>query len=58
MGNLSGVVQQLRKERQRAQKEVERLSAALAALGSSVSNGSGQRRTMSAAGRNAISSPP
>jgi hypothetical protein len=32
--NLIGVVQQLRKERDRAQTEVERLDAALAALGS------------------------
>jgi hypothetical protein len=32
--NLTGVVQQLRKERDRAQSEVERLAAALTALGS------------------------
>jgi len=55
MGNLSALVQQLRKEQQRAQKEVERINAALAALGSSESNGSGQHRTLSAAGRKAIS---
>lgn len=55
MGNLSGVVQQLRKERERAQKEVQRLSAALAALGGLTSNGGGQRHRMSAAGRRAIS---
>src|ERR1700752_4947748 len=34
MRSLSGVVQQLRKEWERAQKEVQRLTAALAALGS------------------------
>jgi hypothetical protein len=32
--NLTGVVQQLRKEGDRAQSEVERLDAALTALGS------------------------
>jgi len=53
MGNLSGVVKRLRKERERAQKEVERMDAALAALGSSKSDRpmSGHRRTMSAAAR-------
>ena len=57
MGNLSGVVQQLRKERERAQKEVDRMDAALAALGGSKSGGPvrRQRRTMSAAGRRKIS---
>jgi hypothetical protein len=34
MPNLSGIVQQLKTERDRAQKEVERLNAALMALGS------------------------
>jgi len=55
MVNLSGVVRQLRKERERAQKEVERMDVALAALGDRESNGHGQRRTISAAGRRAIS---
>jgi hypothetical protein len=55
MGNLSGVVQQLKRERERAQKVVTRLDAAIAALGSSASNGSGLRRPMSAAGRRAVS---
>ncbi len=32
MANLSGVVQQLKKERKRAQTEIERIDAALAAL--------------------------
>ena len=53
MGTLSGVVQQLRRERDRAQKEVRRIDAALAALGSVSSNGAS--RTMSAAGRRRIS---
>jgi hypothetical protein len=53
MGTLSTVVQQLRRERDRAQQEVQRLNAALAALGSVRSNGTS--RTMSAAGRRRIS---
>jgi hypothetical protein len=52
MGNLTGVVQRLRKERERAQKEVKRMDLALAALGSSNSNG---RRPLSAAARKKIS---
>jgi hypothetical protein len=52
MGNLSGVVWHLKKELERAQKEVGRFSAALAALGSSNSN---RRRTLSAAARTKIS---
>ena len=56
MTNMSGVVQQLRRERERAQKEVGRIDAALAALaalGSISSNGS--HHTMSAAARRKIS---
>jgi hypothetical protein len=53
MENVSGVVEQLKKELERAKEEVERFGAALAALGSSSSNGN--RRTMSAAGRRKIS---
>jgi hypothetical protein len=52
MGNLSGVVRHLKKELERAQKEVRRFGAALAALGSPNSNG---RRTLSAAARRKIS---
>jgi hypothetical protein len=52
MGNLSLVVQQLKKERERAQKTLTRIDAAIDALGSSVSNG---HRSISAAGRRAIS---
>ena len=52
MGNLSGVAGQLKKELVRAQQEVQRFTAALAALGSSGSNG---RRPLSASARKRIS---
>ena len=52
MKHMHVVVQQLKKERERAQRQVQRIDEALAALGSS-SNGSS--RTMSAAGRRRIS---
>jgi hypothetical protein len=45
MGNLSGVVEDLKKELKRAQHDVQRFTAALAALESLSSNG---RRTLSA----------
>jgi hypothetical protein len=54
MANLSNVVQLLKKEREQTQKELNRLDAALTALGGPLSNGHG-RRTLSAAGRKAIS---
>ena len=56
MTNLSGVVQQLRKERERAKKQIERIDAALAALGSLNfrGRGRGKRRTLSAAARRKI----
>src|SRR5260370_31672587 len=53
MGNVSGVVQQLKKELERAKREVERYGAALVALGSSKLGG--QRHTLSAAARRKIS---
>jgi hypothetical protein len=53
MGNLSAVVQQLRTERERVQKEVQRIDAALSALGSLRPNGS--HYTMSASARKKIS---
>src|SRR5437016_13747731 len=53
MVNMSRVVQQLRKELQRAENEVSRFRAALSALGSPTSNG--HRRTMSADARRRIS---
>ena len=52
MGNLSGVVEHLKKELERAQREVHQFTAALAAMGSSYSNG---RRTLSASARKRIS---
>jgi hypothetical protein len=55
MANVSAVVQQLKKERERAQGEVERIDAALAALGSIGSNGSSRQHTLSAAARGKIS---
>jgi hypothetical protein len=47
------VVEQLKKELERAKKEVEQFGAALVALGSSSSNGN--RRTLSPAARRKIS---
>jgi DNA replication protein DnaC len=52
MGNLSGVVGHLKKELKRAQQEVQRFTAALAALGNSTTNG---QRTLSAGARKRIS---
>lgn len=51
MKNMNVVVQQLRKEREHVQQQLQRIDEALAALGSS-SNGA---HTMSAAGRRRIS---
>jgi hypothetical protein len=55
MANLSGVVQALKKERQRAQHQVERIDAALAALGNLNSRGRVGKRghTMTAAAQRA-----
>jgi hypothetical protein len=52
MKHMSAVVQQLRKERELVQQQLQRLDAALAALGST-SNGASH--TVSAAGRRRIS---
>jgi hypothetical protein len=52
MGPMSGVVGQLKKALGKAEQEVQRFTAALAALGSSRSNG---RRSLSAAARKRIS---
>ena len=54
MTHMFGVVQQLKRERERAQKEVQRIDAALTALGSISSNGA-SGHTMSAAARRRIS---
>ena len=55
MGNLSAVVRELKTERERAQKEVQRIDAALAALGSLSSNGLSRQHVMSATARRRIS---
>src|SRR5882757_136317 len=56
MTNLSGVVQQLKKARARAEGEVKRLGAALAALGNLTGRSlAKKRRTLSAAARRKIS---
>jgi|GEM_PF-575133 hypothetical protein len=63
MGNLSGVVQQLRKERSRLADELHRVTAALTAFGKTYISGSNTKavaanrtnRTMSAAARRKIS---
>src|SRR5216683_5027879 len=56
MTNLSGVVQQLKKARARAQGEVQRLSAALAALGNLTGRSPvRKRRTLSAVARRKMS---
>jgi len=52
MGNLSTVVGHLKKELKKAQQDVHRFTAALAALGSSASN---RQRTLSADARKRIS---
>ncbi len=53
MNDMSVVVQQLKKDRERVQKQLQQIDAALSALGSVSSNGAA--RTMSAAGRRKIS---
>jgi hypothetical protein len=51
MANLSGVVQQLRRERDQAARTVEQLDAALRALNGASSGTSGRRGRLSAAAR-------
>lgn len=53
MKHMSVVVQQLKKEREQVQEQLQRIDEALSALGSVSSNGT--TRTMSAAGRRKIS---
>ena len=53
MENISAVVRHLRKELERAKREVERYGAALVALG--ISKLGGQRHALSAAARRKIS---
>jgi hypothetical protein len=52
MKNMSAVIQQLKREHQHLQKQLQRIDEALAALGSSSNRAS---RTISAAGRRKIS---
>jgi hypothetical protein len=54
MGNLSGVVQQLSKERARLENELHRVTAALTAFGKVYFSGVKSKRTMSVAGRKRI----
>lgn len=53
MAQMTAVIQQLRKERERAAREVEQLDAALAALNGATGRRSGSR-TLSAAARERI----
>ena len=55
MANLSGVVQQLKKERDRAEEEVKGLGAALDALAGLKAGPTKKRRTLSAAARRKMS---
>jgi hypothetical protein len=56
MANLSGVIQQLKKAHAEAQGEVQRLGAALAALGNLAGRSATRKlRTLSAAARRKIS---
>jgi hypothetical protein len=52
---LFGVVQQLKRERERVQEEAQRIDAALAALRSISSDGASHQHTMSASTRRKIS---
>lgn len=54
MGNLSGAIEQLRKERTRLAGELHRVTAALAAFGKAYISGGIPKRTMSVAGRERI----
>jgi hypothetical protein len=51
MTNLGGVVQRLRKERDRLSKEMKAIGAALSAFGAAYGKGTARRGRMSAAGR-------
>jgi hypothetical protein len=54
MGNLSGLVQQLSKERARLENELHRVTAALTAFGKVYFARAKPKRTMSVAGRKRI----
>ena len=51
MTNMNEVVQVLKKERDRLTNQLQGISAALAAFGSTFANGNGASRTISMAGR-------
>jgi hypothetical protein len=51
MTNLGDVVRMLKKERDQLNKQIEGISAALAAFGAVYTNGMGARRKISAAGK-------
>lgn len=51
MTNLGGVVQMLKQEHERLKRQIEGISAALAAFGESYTNGEGPRRKISVEGR-------
>jgi len=51
MTNLNGVVQVLKQEHERLKKQLEGVSAALAAFGETYKNGAGTHRKISSAGR-------
>ena len=55
MPNLSGIVQQLKTQRDRAQREVERLNAALMALGNLGNRGGRLRRARAVQQRKPLS---
>ena len=54
MKHMTGVIQQLKRRREDVRKQLQRIDAALAALGSIGSNGA-SRHTLSAAARKRIS---
>jgi hypothetical protein len=51
MTNLDGVVRMLKQEHDRVKKQLEGISAALAAFGATYTNSAGARRPISAAGK-------
>ena len=54
MGNMTGIVKQLSKERTRLTDELHRVTAALSAFGKVYIGGTRKKRTISAAGRKRI----
>jgi|SRR5580704_7460568 hypothetical protein len=54
MSQLAGVVQQLKKERDRLTRQIQGISAALSAFGAAYGKRTARRRKLSAAGRASI----